>query len=567
MIREDNTKINRRRLYFLFFLFFIIFGLIIYRLVSIQYIYADKYIDYAAFQHTDRYVINSKRGSIYDRNGIEFATSIMEKTVFANPKFIKNPKNTAKVIASILEIDENEVFEKISNQDLGFVYIARKVDAKNAEELAKQKLEGIYFDNESKRFYPQKDIAASIIGFTGIDNTGLSGIELQYENILKGIDGKFTADKDVFGNIISTDDQNFIDPINGKDLVLTIDAQIQLITEKKLEETAKKYNASKAVAIIMNPSNGEIYAMASYPSFDLNDYTSFEPIYYNNMGIAYTFEPGSTFKVVHMACAIENNTFNIAQIYNLPPSIQVGDREIKEIFRKQPIDYTASDIIKNSSNIGAVLVALSMGNRLFYESMMELGFGEVTGINMPGEEKGYLADYRSWPASTIGALAIGQSISMTPLQLLRAVSAIANGGVLVKPKILKDIKEGDVVIDMGAAGEDKRVFSLQTANQVKDMMLAVVEDGTGKQAQIEGVLVCGKTGTAQKANKDSPGYTEGRVVTSFIGFAPYDDPKIAAIVLIDEPIGNENAIWGGTVAAPLFSEIVSFALNKLNYLD
>jgi cell division protein FtsI/penicillin-binding protein 2 len=567
MIREDNSKVNRRRLYFLFFLFFIIFGLVIYRLVSIQYIYADKYIDYAAFQHTDRYVINSKRGSIYDRNGVEFAKSIIEKTVFANPKFIKNPKNTAKVIANILGIDENEILEKISDKDLGFVYIARKVNAKDADELARQKLEGIYFENESKRFYPQNDIAASIIGFTGVDNIGLSGIELQYENILKGIDGKFTAGKDVFGNIISTDDQNYIEPINGKDLVLTIDAQIQLVTEKKLEETAKKYNAPKAVAIIMNPNNGEIYAMASYPSFDLNDYNAFDPIYYNNMGIAYTFEPGSTFKVVNIACAIENNTFNTDQAYNLPPSIQVGDRVIKEIFRRHTIDYTANDIIKNSSNVGAVLMALSMGKRLFYESMIGLGFGEITGINMPGEEKGYLADYRSWPASTIGALAIGQSISMTPLQLLRAVSAIANGGDLVTPKILKEIKMGDDVIDIIATEESKKVFSLQTANQVKDMMLSVVEDGTGKQAQIEGLLVCGKTGTAQKANQNSPGYTEGRVVTSFIGFAPYDDPKVAAIVVIDEPVGNENAIWGGTVAAPLFSEIVSFALNKLNYLE
>ncbi len=567
MIREDNTKVNRRRLYFLFFLFFIIFGLVIYRLVSIQYIYADKYIDYATFQHTDRYVINSKRGSIYDRNGVEFAKSIIEKTVFANPKFIKNPKNTAKVIANILKIDENEVLEKISNEDLGFVYIARKVNAKDADELAKQKLDGIFFENESKRFYPQNDIAASIIGFTGVDNIGLSGMELQYENILKGIDGKFTAGKDVFGNIISTDDQNYIEPIDGKDLVLTIDAQIQLVTEKKLEETAKKYNAPKAVAIIMNPKNGEIYAMASYPSFDLNDYNAFDPSYYNNMGITYTFEPGSTFKVVNIACAIENNTFNTDQAYNLPPSIQVGDREIKEIFRRHTIDYTANDIIKNSSNVGAVLMALSMGKRLFYESMMELGFGEITGINIPGEEKGYLADYSSWPASTIGALAIGQSISMTPLQLLRAVSAIANGGDLVTPKILKDIKMGDDVIDIIATEESKKVFSLQTANQVKDMMLSVVEDGTGKQAQIEGLLVCGKTGTAQKANQNSPGYTEERVVTSFVGFAPYDDPKIAAIVVIDEPVGDENAIWGGTVAAPLFSEIVSFALNKLNYLE
>jgi cell division protein FtsI/penicillin-binding protein 2 len=567
MNREDNTKVNRIRLYFLFFLFLAVFGLIGHRLVFIQYVYADKYIDFASFQHTDKYTLSSKRGSILDRNGIEFAKSITEKTISANPKIIKDPRRTAKIISEVLGLDEKEIFEKISSTDLGFVYIARKVDSRTAAELEGHNLEGIDFTDESKRFYPQNEIAASIIGFTGTDNVGLSGIELQYEKILKGIDGRFTAEKDVFGNIVSADSSNFIEPINGKDIVLTIDAQIQLITEKKLEETAKKYNAPRAVAIVMNPKSGEVYAMASYPSFDLNDYSSFDPLYYNNMGISYTYEPGSTFKVVSTACSIENNTFSTEQIYNLPPSIKVGDRVIKEIFRTGTIDYSAKDIIKHSSNVGAVIIALSMGNRLFYDSMIEQGFGQVTGISLPGEEKGYLSDYRNWPSSTIGALAIGQSISMTPLQLLRSVCAIANGGHLITPRIVKEIKMGGETVEAVSEAEGKTVFSPHTASKVKDMMLSVVEEGTGTQAQIEGVLVCGKTGTAQKANRYKPGYDEGRVVTSFVGFAPYQDPKIAAIVVIDEPTGNRNAIWGGTVAAPLFSEIVAFSLNKLNFLD
>jgi cell division protein FtsI/penicillin-binding protein 2 len=240
---------------------------------------------------------------------------------------------------------------------------------------------------------------------------------------------------------------------------------------------------------------------------------------------------------------------------------------IKEIFRTYNIAYSTMEIIQHSSNIGAVKIALSMGDRLLWESMDKFGFGKLTGIELPGEEKGLLHDYKTWPASTIGALAIGQSIAVTPLQLLNAVCTIANGGFLVEPFIVKEIKDFESAAKTLPSDENNRLLSGGTVRDLKDMMLAVVENGTGTRAQIEGVKVCGKTGTAEKVNVNGVGYSEGRVITSFMGFAPYEQPEIAIIVVVDEPQGSENTVWGGTVAAPVFKEIMEFSLNRLKVYE
>jgi len=560
---NNNKRVNRRRIYFLFFLFLAAFSLIIYRLVSIQYLNASEYESYADYQHTGQFTMNAKRGEILDRNGVELAISLNERTVYANPKEVINPEYQAEVLAGILEMDEEKIIEKLEDKNLGFVYIQRKISAERAEKITEYNLPGIYIQNESKRYYPLNDIAASIIGFTGVDGNGLSGIELQYEKVLRGIDITVTAEKDVFGNIIPVGDNEYREPINGRDVTLTIDSQIQYVVEQKLEEIVTNYNAIKAVSIVMNPRNGEIYAMASYPGFDLNDYEKADPELYKIQGISFNYEPGSTFKIINVSTALENNTVGREQLFHLPPYIKVSDRVIKEIFRTYAIDYTTGEIIKYSSNVGAVTIALSMGDKKFWEGIKEFGFGEQTGIELPGEEKGILHDYKTWPASTIGALAIGQSISVTPLQLLRAVCAVANGGYLITPTIVKEIELLENDRDDKLPGEEERIISQETADAVKDMMLAVVEGGTGTRAQVEGVKACGKTGTAEKANRSGVGYNEGRQITSFIGFAPYEDPGVAVIVVVDEPQGGENEIWGGTVAAPAFSDIVDFSLNRL----
>jgi cell division protein FtsI/penicillin-binding protein 2 len=560
---NNNKRVNRKRIYFLFFLFLAAFSLIIYRLVSIQYLNASEYESYADYQHTGQFTMNAKRGEILDRNGVELAISLNERTVYANPKEVINPEYQAEVLAGILEMDEEKIIEKLEDKNLGFVYIQRKISAERAEKIMEYNLPGIYIQNESKRYYPLNDIAASIIGFTGVDGNGLSGIELQYEKVLRGIDITVTAEKDVFGNIIPVGDNEYREPINGRDVTLTIDSQIQYIVEQKLEEIVTNYNAIKAVSIVMNPGNGEIYAMASYPGFDLNDYEKADPELYKIQGISFNYEPGSTFKIINVSTALENNTVGREQLFHLPPYIKVSDRVIKEIFRTYAIDYTTGEIIKYSSNVGAVTIALSMGDKKFWEGIKEFGFGEQTGIELPGEEKGILHDYKTWPASTVGALAIGQSISVTPLQLLRAVCAVANGGYLITPTIVKEIELLENDRDDKLPGEEERIISQETADAVKDMMLAVVEGGTGTRAQVEGVKACGKTGTAEKANRSGVGYNEGRQITSFIGFAPYEDPGVAVIVVVDEPQGGENEIWGGTVAAPAFSDIVDFSLDRL----
>jgi len=564
MIRADNTKANRIRIFFLFFLFLGAFAYIIFKLVSIQYISADKYKIQAEYQYKDSFSLKSRRGKIFDRNGIELASSIIEKTITANPKLIKDPVKASEDLAKILLIDKDELTRKLSDKNIGFLYIARKIDSSEADKIADLNLEGIYIEDESKRYYPQNDLASTLIGFTGTDNIGLTGLELKYEEILRGIDGTVSAQKDVFGQIIQTNSENYSPPVDGGDIILTIDSQIQYYAQKKLKEVAEKYKSEKAIAVLMNPQTGEIYALAQYPTFDLNKYADVDPKNYNNLGVSFVYEPGSTFKIVNISSALENKCVNTSQVFHLAPSIKVGDRVIKEIYRTYGVDYQLKDIIKYSSNVGAVTVALSMGNKLYYESMIKYGLGNYSGINIPGEEKGLIADYKTWPASSIGAMAIGQGIAVTPIQLIRAVSVIANGGYLITPSVVSETKSADGTIDRELSGESTQIISTQTAQEVKDMMLSVVEDGTGTLAKIEGVKVCGKTGTAQKANKNSPGYDEGLVVTSFVGFAPYDNPKIACIVIIDEPKGNEEEIWGGTVAAPVFSDLVNFALNKIH---
>ena len=566
MNREKNTfKINRKRIYFLFILFFIAFSLISYRLVSIQYLDASKYQSYAQFQHTDEFKLYSKRGEILDRNGTELAISLIEKTVYANPKEVLDPSYLAEVLSGLLNTSKEELESKLGDKELGFVYLKRKIAAEEAEKVARLDLGGIYIQDETKRYYPQEELAAQIIGFTGTDDNGLYGIEIQYESILRGVDGKAVAEKDVFGNVLPGNIKSYIDPVDGKDIVLTIDSQIQYVTEKNLEQVCKKYNAPGATAIVMDPGSGEIFAMATYPGFDPNNYQDYDAQAYKAGAISFTYEPGSTFKVINVAGALDNNTVGKDQVFDLPPSIRVSDRIIKEIFRTSNIQYSTREIIQYSSNVGAVMLALSMGDKLYWENINEFGFGQVTGIELPGEENGIVHDYKTWPASTIGALAIGQSISVTPLQLLRAVCSIANGGYLVKPTIIKELKLGGGEESEEPVNNMIKIISSSTAGSIKEMMLAVVENGTGTNAQVEGVEVCGKTGTAEKANENGIGYSEGRSITSFVGFAPYDDPGIAIVVVVDEPSGEERTIWGGTVAAPVFKNIMEYSLNRLKF--
>ncbi|MGM0365769.1 MAG: peptidoglycan D,D-transpeptidase FtsI family protein [Actinomycetota bacterium] len=567
MIRRKHDRMDRKRIYFLFFLFFMAFFVISYQLVNIQFIDASKYRIYADYQHTGESILAAKRGKILDRNGIELAVSLIERTVYANPKQVVDASGEAVILANILNMDAKDIEEKLSDKDLGFVYIKRKVETEVAEEIREMNLPGIHVKNESKRFYPQNSLASSIIGFTGIDNNGLSGIELQYEKNLRGVDGKFITGKDVFGNIIPGSKQTHIEPINGADVVLTIDSQIQYLAEKELAKTVEEFDAQGGIAVIMDPKNGEVLAMADYPGFDLNEYEDYDSELYKLGATSFTYEPGSTFKIVNIASALDNQRVGSEQVFHLPPQILVGDRIIKEIFRTYNTDLSTKEIIKQSSNVGAVTIALSMGKKLFWESIMEFGFAEKTGIDFPGEESGYLYNYNTWPESTIGAMAIGQSITVTPLQLLRAASAIANGGYLVTPSLAKEIRLNEDITETDNEVNRKRILEELTCSEVKDMMLAVVEEGTGRMASVEGVKVCGKTGTAEKANENSPGYDEGRVITSFIGFAPYEDPRVAILIVIDEPRGGDNEIWGGTVAAPLFGKLMQFSLQKLAMMD
>lgn len=527
------------------------------RLFYIQVIAGPDYAAAAEDQRTRDITLTPRRGSIFDREGEPLAVTMDAKTIYAVPSQVTDAEGVADQLVSILGGDRAAYVERLSRES-NFVYIARKVDIETAEALKSLDLAGVAFLDDSRRVYPSNELACQVLGFVGIDDEGLAGLEKFYDTTLAGAEGRLIAEKGRNGIPIPDGVTLEEPPVDGESLVLTIDKDIQYQAHLELERTVQQWDAKGGSVVIMDPRNGEILAMASTPSFNPNEFSESSEAAFRNRPVVDTYEPGSTIKSVTAAAVIEEGLYTPASVFDLPPTLQVGGRTIHESHDRPRVDWTLTEIVTNSSNVGAVKLGLALGEKKLYDYFMRFGLTEKTGVDFPGETKGYLPPVDQWSASSIGNIPFGQGISVTPLQLARAIAAIANGGELVTPHFLRSMPDSP---GQELAWPKARAISSDTAAQMRTVMKAVVSEGTGSGAAVAGYEVAGKTGTAQKAREDGvAGYAAGKYIASFSGFLPADDPAVLIIVSIDEP---KNGYYGGAVAAPAFSKLAAFCVGHL----
>ncbi|MBT3311401.1 MAG: penicillin-binding protein 2 [Desulfobacterales bacterium] len=555
MKRTEEKKIKIRII--IVGVIFTVFYLVIGAKAAYEQIYRGPTLSQkAADQYEKMYYASGKRGTIYDSKHKEMGVSIDSISIGAYPKKIKDKKDDSKTIAKYLDVNEKRLLKKL-NSKKSFVWIKRHVTPKKAKNIKDLNFEGVDFIKEHTRVYPKKTIAAQLIGFSGIDGKGLEGIEFYYDSYLEGEDAEQVVIKDALGR--GFDHEKRVSDYNGNNLILTIDSTIQYIAERALEKTVNDFGARSGMAIIMDPKTGAILAHAHYPFFNLNSFGKYDRGLWRNRAITDPFEPGSTMKTFLAAAAIESGYCSPDSIFQCN-----GEHNIEEELwegAKEKQWKTLQQIIKFSDNNGAVKVAEMIGNKNLYNTLKDFGFGSKTGIDCPGETSGSLKSYLRWSKVEAGTISYGYGISVSAIQLITAVSAIANGGVLMKPYIVKAITdENGQFVSSFRPQRVRRVISETTAKTVRDIMATVTTSGgTGVGAAIEGFKVSGKTGTARKINKKGE-YEKGKCIASFIGFAPGDNPELAVLVTVDEPQIKHS---GGAVAAPAFKKIVSETFNYL----
>jgi cell division protein FtsI (penicillin-binding protein 3) len=551
------------RIIFLSCLLFFCFALILGRMFQLQVLKKEQLYKLAAQQQRVQIPLVPKRGTVYDGNGNELAVSIEVDSVFADARKVVDVEKTANALASVLQVDGKELKRRLRSHR-SFEWVQRKISSKEAGQIKALKLPGIYFLKENRRFYPNSQLAAHLIGFVGLDSKGLEGIEFQYDALLNGKNRVWAAGRDALGREIAMGKVPFEKEDHYRNIALTIDKPVQHITETELDRGVEKWGAKGGMAIAMDPLTGKILAMASYPTFNPNQFIQSRAKSWRNGAVSDVFEPGSLFKVFLAAAALEEHLVRPSDSFFCENgSYTVYDRTIHDTSKHGYLTF--QQIIKFSSNIGASKVGEKMGKKRFYRYISEFGFGEKTGINLPGEGKGILRHPRYWPAVALDTISFGQGISVTGIQLVAALSAIANGGFLMKPYVVEKImNEKGEVVQSFQPETVRRVVSVETAKKVTMLLKATTEKGgTGEGAVPAGYEVAGKTGTAQKVDSLLGGYSENRYISGFMGFAPVEDPKLALLVVIDEPQGGN---YGGVVAAPIFKAIMEKALPCLQVL-
>jgi cell division protein FtsI (penicillin-binding protein 3) len=524
------------------------------RAVWLQAVRAEPLAQLAANQHLETIAVPARRGTIFDRTGALLALGESATTVYADPRRIRDPVQVAREVAEVLGTEPEPLVPRLSDRTRGFVYVARQADPARAAKLAKRDLDGIGFLPEERRRYPQRSVAAHVLGYAGIDNIGLAGIEQALDDVLAGEAGSKTIVKDPFGRVIdvlgSTTERE------GRDVHLTIDHHIQANAEDVLRQTVQRWGASSASAIVLDPRTGEILALAVAPSFDANTFGTVPPARSRNRAVTDPYEPGSTFKLITVAGVLSEGIVAPTTPFTLPYRMQVADRWIRDSHERATQRMTVSEILALSSNVGTVTLAQLLGERKLAGWIEKFGFGRPAGIAFPGESPGIVLPVEDWSGSSIGNIPIGQGIAVTPVQMASAYAAIANKGVLVQPHLVSRIDGAKP-----KPPERTRVVTEPIAQTLVSMLRGVVTDGgTGTLAGVRGYQVAGKTGTAQKPDPQRGGYSDSRYVASFVGFVPATDPRLVILVTVDEPRGS---IWGGVVAAPAFQQIASFGLQYL----
>jgi len=558
-MKSNEKRHIRFRLVLVIFIFFILFTAIGARAVYLQVFCGPWLAQKAADQYESSFELAGPRGTIYDTNFAKMAVSNLATSIAAYPQQINNARESAKVLSRILKINRKVLEEKLICKK-PFVWVKRQSSPNETKEVKNLKLQGVGFIPEYNRFYPNKTLAAQVIGFTGTDGKGLEGVEFYYDTYLRGAKGNFTTLKDAFGNGFISGKENVPD-FSGKNIILTIDKTIQYITEKALEETVNSFSARSGMAVVIVPKTGAMLAIAHYPFFNPNSFKYFRKELWRNRAITDPFEPGSTMKIFSAAAAIESGGSSPNTIYFCENgTYRVGRKIIHDNASHGWLSL--QQIVKYSSNIGAVKISEKIGPEHLYNTLRNFGFGEKTGIDCPGETTGSLALYKQWTKLDTSVISFGHGISVSAVQLIEAVSTIANDGVLMKPYLVRAItdKNGQYIHHFKPR-KIRRVISTNTAREVAKIMKTVItRNGTGTLAALEGYSVSGKTGTAQKIGKDGT-YSEDKYIASFAGFTPAENPEIAILVVINEPM---EKYYGGIVAAPAFKKIAHETLNHMN---
>lgn len=553
-----HINFKKARLVSIFTTFTFLSALLFARLLYIQIIRNKFFTDLADRQHRAFIELTPVRGTIYDRIKRTLAIHLEVSSLYAVPGEIKEKEKTAGILAKELHLDKGALREKLV-KNKRFVWLKRKLDMAEEKKVSELSIKGVYLANEGKRFYPGGRLSCHLLGVTGMDNTGLEGVEFYYDKELTGEAGWRNSYRDGKRREIASADPNELPARNGINLVLTIDEVIQHIIEKEIENIVKSYRPKAVSIVAMTPGTGEILGMANYPWFDPNDISRVNLSHMRNKAISDSFEPGSVFKLVTASAALEEGAVDFDSLFFCENgAYRIGNRTLHDHKPFGMMNFR--EIIEKSSNIGVFKVADKLGKKKLHTYMKRFNFGERTGIDLPGEAPGIMRDISNWSHADMTTMPIGHGIAVTPLQLATLVSVIANDGVMMRPYVVKSVLSAEgASIDENTPEAIRRVVSVDTARKVKELMEGVVLRGTGKNAQIENFRICGKTGTAEKVNPRG-GYYKDKYIASFVGFAPHDTPAVALVVSVDEPRGEH---FGSRVAAPAFKNIMEKTLSYM----
>ncbi|MCM3706150.1 MULTISPECIES: stage V sporulation protein D [Cytobacillus] len=562
-MRVSNVTV-RKRLTAALFVGILVFFIIDLRLGYVQFFLGNMLTDGAKELWSRDIPFEPERGEIVDRNGVPLATNVSAPTVYVVPRQIKDPADAAEKLAAVLNMSKEKAYELITKRASSVkIPQGRKISHEKAKEIRALGIEGIYIGEDSKRHYPFGNYLSHVLGFAGIDNQGLMGLELYYDEKLKGKKGSVKFYANAKGERMNDMADDYKPPVDGMDLKLTIDSKIQTIVERELDIAQAEYNPDGIIAIAMNPNNGEVLAMSSRPDFDPANFKNVPPEIYNrNLPIWSTYEPGSTFKIITLAAALEEGKVNLEKDhFHDPGSVEVGGARLRCWKKGGHGSQTYLEVVQNSCNPGFVELGERLGKESLFKYIRDFGFGEKTGIDLQGEGKGILFNLDRVGPVEQATTAFGQGVSVTPIQQVAAISAAVNGGTLYTPYIAKELinpATGEVLMKKSPDAK-RKVISKETSDEIRKALESVVAKGSGKKAFVDGYRVGGKTGTAQKAQNGR--YLENNHIVSFIGFAPADDPQLVVYVAVDNPKGTVQ--FGGVVAAPIVGEIMGDSLRAM----
>ena len=555
----EQEKVHVRLLFLAGFVLFwmtAVFG----RVAYLQLFRHSEYLIRAGRQQRHTIDIYPKRGIIYDRNMHPLAMSVPVQSAFAVPAEVKDRALASRLLSGVLGIPAEEIRD---NMDSGspFVWIKRKLPPAKSEAVESLNLKGIYLQEENQRYYPKRDLGAHVLGFVDVDEKGLGGIEREYDNLIRGKEEKVVVMADARQRWF---DGGEAQRDRGVNVVLTLDEKIQYIAERELAAAIDKTHAPAGTVIVQDPNTGAILALANWPKFNPNAATEVSAEKRENRAISQIYEPGSTFKLITLAAAFDQGLIRADEVFNCENGAVTVAGHLIHDHKKYGL-LTVADILANSSDVGAIKIALRLGSPKFYDYIRAFGFGSRTGVDLPLESPGLLERLQHWGSYSIASVSMGQEVGVTPLQMVTAVSSIANGGLLYKPRVVEEMRRGEVALPLdgpSSTSDPKRVVRPETAATIRRLMEGVILHGTGKNARLDGWTAAGKTGTAQKIDPDTKRYSRTSVIASFTGFAPINNPAVTILVSIDSPGGYPHG--GGDVAAPVFKRI---AEQVLPYLD